>query len=83
MKKILFAIALVMTVSFGANAQSDGFFGNWSDNSERTYNTGSLPSAPDSPLGTESSEAAPVGSGLLIMAALGAGYVIKKKVSSK
>ena len=31
MKKILFAIALIITLGFTATAQNDGFFSNWDD----------------------------------------------------
>ena len=76
MKKILFAIAFVMMVVI-ANAQSDSFFK--SDNS----NAGSgnreefgmaLPSH-----GATDDQQAPLGSGILVLTALGAGYAIARR----
>ena len=75
MKKILFAIALVMTMSFCANAQTDG----WFQPNDRGFretggdiNTG-MPSAHGMDV------EAPLGSGLIILGALGAGYAMLKK----
>ena len=81
MKKILFAIALIITLSLTANAQySDGFFSDWDNGLDRT-GTGNdigfvLPTNHGNGLDTPS---APLGSGLLILTALGAGYALKKK----
>ena len=80
MKKILLTIAILMTMAFSANAQSDAFF-NWNDADNETYRyndngiTFNLPTAH----GIEYDDNAPLGSGLLILTALGAGYAIKKK----
>ena len=84
MKKIIFALALVMTMNFCANAQTDGFF-NWNyniENSDRYIDVDnsiyfSLPAAH----GYENDTNAPLGSGLLILTVLGVGYTIKKKRS--
>ena len=75
MKKILFAIALLMVLSFGASAQSDGFFrstdeGGYS-NREASF---VLPNAHGET--GDQSATVPVGSGLLILTAMGAGYAI-------
>ena len=81
MKKILFAIALIITLSLTANAQySDGFFNDWDNGFDRT-GTGNeigfvLPVSHGNGLDTPS---APLGSGLLVLTALGAGYALKKK----
>ena len=81
MKKILFTIALIITLSLTATAQySDGFFNDWDNGFDRT-GTGNeigfvLPSSHGNGLDTPS---APLGSGLLILTALGAGYALKKK----
>ena len=82
MKKFLFSIALTITISFGANAQylgmSDSFFNDW-DDSDRFSEGGFsfvLPASHGNGLDTPS---APLGSGLLILTALGAGYALKKK----
>ena len=77
MKKILLVLSLVITIGFGANAQSDSFFK--SDNS----NAGSgnreefgmaLPSH-----GATDDQQAPLGSGILVLTALGAGYAIARR----
>lgn len=76
MKKILLAIAFVMMISFGANAQRDGFFSTW-DNNDRDLNSSDihLPSEHYN----NTNNPAPLGSGLLVLTAFGAGYVIRKK----
>ncbi|MBP5643874.1 MAG: hypothetical protein J6X10_06580 [Bacteroidales bacterium] len=78
MKKLLFAIALIITMSLGANAQKDGFFGSNADNEDvyRNLEDGiALPNVH----GSSSDFDAPMGSGLLIMTALGAGYALRRK----
>ena len=77
MKKILLAIALVVTMGFCANAQTDGFFNkfdNGYDNREDGPSFG-LPSAH----GYDTDQNAPLGSGLVILTALGAGYAVARK----
>lgn len=86
MKKILFAIVIVLTICLTANAQGrDGFFNN-SDNDN--YNRGIndeggliLPNAGGLVNGGEygNDEPAPIGSGLLVLTALGAGYALYRK----
>ena len=80
MKKIILAIALFAAV--GANAQNDGFFTS-SYNFEQNRSTPgagywadeiSLPGH-----GSTTSQAAPVGSGLLVLAGLGVAYAMRKK----
>ena len=91
MKKILFAIAIVLTIGFTANAQgrNDAFFNDWSnDGYNRTtgdpVNLGLvLPYTIDMGTNTEDPSAAPLGSGLLVLTALGAGYAIARKKSKK
>ena len=78
MKKILFAIAFVMMVSFGANAQSDGWFksGGEDNYSGRTEDPGfGLPGSH----GMTTDAPAPLGSGLIILGALGAGYAVARR----
>ena len=81
MKKILFAITLTITLGLTATAQySDGFFNDWDNGFDRT-GTGNeigfvLPASHGNGLDTPS---APLGSGLLVLTALGAGYALKKK----
>lgn len=84
MKKILFAIAIVLTISLTANAQGrESFFSDWgndgNDNGRNSYNI-VLPSAIEMNNGTTQSDpGAPLGSGLLILTALGAGYAVARK----
>lgn len=89
MKKILFAIAIVLTLGLTVNAQGrDGFFSSWNDDN---YNnrTGSGTGTPnivmpgDDIFGTnENGTGAPLGSGLLVLTALGAGYAVARKKRS-
>ena len=78
MKKLLFTIVLLITLSVATNAQNDVFF-KWNGNDEDdifrdvTTNGLVLPSTH----GDIHDYNAPVGSGLLILTALGAGYAIK------
>ena len=79
MKKILFAIAIVLMVSFTANAQRDGFFNDWEDVSNGLDRDNvSMPELP-SYHGLDDNQEAPLGSGLLVLTALGAGYALKKR----
>jgi hypothetical protein len=82
MKKIIFAIAIVMTIGLTANAQSgtDGFFGNYNDNGydNRDDISGTTPGLPTY-LGNSTDSPAPLGTGLLVMTALGAGYAVAKR----
>ena len=83
MKKIFITIAILMTMAFSANAQSDAFF-NWNDADNETYRyndngvTFNLPASH----GVDYDSNAPLGSGLLILAALSVGYATKKKKST-
>ena len=80
MKKILFAIAIVLTIGFTANAQGrDGFFSSWDNGySDRIVDPSTvdfnLPG--NTTLGNGQNEQAPLGSGLLVLTALGAGYAV-------
>ncbi|MCQ2309555.1 MAG: hypothetical protein MJZ78_06210 [Bacteroidales bacterium] len=76
MKKIVFTLAITLGLAFGASAQSDGFFGNWNNADNRDVN-GELPSLPNH--GLSDNQNAPLGSGLLILTALGAGYALSKR----
>ncbi len=82
MKKILFAIAIVLTIGITATAQNtDGFFTNWNagDYDNRTNNP-LLPATPTGEYGGLSGDVeAPIGSGLLILTALGIGYAVSRK----
>ena len=83
MKKILFATALVMTMGFAASAQyGDSYFKNWDNGiNDRTGAISDvLPANPGGGIGVYTTDQpAPVGSGLLILTALGAGYAVARK----
>lgn len=81
MKKILFAIAIVMTMGFCASAQSDSFF-KVNNADDYDYRTGvgneagfTLPAGH----GYDNDSTAPLGGGLLILTAFGAGYALRKR----
>ncbi len=80
MKKILFAIAIIMMLGMTANAQRDGFFGTY-DNYGGDRETNQYLAAPNH--GNEGyapgNGDAPLGTGLLILTALGAGYAVARK----
>ena len=78
MKKLLFTIALLITLSVATNAQNDGFF-KWNGNDEddifRDVTTSGL--VLPSTHGDIHNYNAPVGSGIAILTLLGVGYAIK------
>ena len=84
MKKIIFTIAIVLTMVLGASAQTDGFFkdGGSANDYSRT-GSGSDPALPRLPQGgvgaRDDDQTAPLGSGLLVLTALGVGYAAYKK----
>lgn len=83
MKKLLLTIAVVLTMGLCANAQyaggMDSFFNDWNDVSnglERDlFDIPNLPNAH----GYQDDASAPLGCGLLVLTALGAGYAIRKR----
>ena len=86
MKKIILAIAIVMTMGLGASAQrgSDGFF----NNSENYSNRGDMSNPtnlgmPGAAIGDQNNSSAPLGSGLLVLTALGAGYALKENYKKR
>lgn len=84
MKKIIFATAIMMMMAVNANAQRDTFFSDWYDeNSDIRTNGTNIPNLPNNDLilGGEfgNDVNAPIGSGLLILTALGAGYAVARK----
>ena len=81
MKKRLFAIALTISLGFGAKAQiemTDAFFNDW-EQSERLMDGGFSFVLPASHGFGEDTPSAPLGSGLLVLTALGAGYAVARK----
>ena len=85
MKKIILAIAIVLAVGLTANAQRggrDSFFNDWNDVSNGLDRDGGsgivMPGLPGSH-GLDDDINAPLGSGLLVLTALGAGYAVARR----
>lgn len=81
MKKILFTLALTITLGFTASAQynSDGFFKNWDDEERLDVGNGLNFVLPANHGFDTDANSTPLSSGLLILTALGAGYALKRK----
>ena len=85
MKKVLLSVALVLAMSFGASAQfggkSDSFFNDWDDvdNGLLRETKSDYPGMPTMHNSGSNESSTPLGSGLLILTALGAGYALTKK----
>ena len=80
MKKILFAIAIVLTLGLTANSQNknDAFVTDWDNGGWNR--TADMPAILGGTLGgLNGDQEAPLGSGLLVLTALGAGYAVAKK----
>ena len=85
MKKIILALALVMTMGFGAKAQfglGDAFFNDWATSDLIRSGGLLLPMLPGEH-GLLNDTPAPLGSGLFILGALGAGYAVAKRRRNK
>ena len=79
MKKILFALALIVTLSLTAGAQnSDAFVNDW-ENISRISDPGVFLLMPNTIIGDTSNSPAPLGSGLLVLTALGGAYAVSRK----
>lgn len=81
MKKILFAIAVVLTISFTANAQgkNDAFVTDWGT-ANNDWRDALIVTLPSGGLGNIDGDVpAPLGSGLLFLSALGVGYAVSRK----
>ena len=81
MKKIIFAIAIVLTIGLSVSAQSDGFFRGGDGGGNRTDISGTTPLLPGYGVGATNNDQSgvPLGSGLLVLTALGAGYAFSRK----
>ena len=84
MKKILLAVAIVLSMSLCSYAQynSDNFFMDWSDVSngiDNNDNFGNGLRDPGFPGHGGGNTPAPLGSGLIILGALGAGYAVARR----
>ena len=85
MKKILFSIALTITLGLTASAQShtDSFV-DWTDeNSGRDFVDDWAIVFPASHFTNTDQNGAPLGSGLLVLTALGAGYAVSTRRKNK
>ena len=79
MKKVFVTLSLVLTLDLGASAQSDAFF-SYSDveTPNRTVTeSGAMPGLPMRNQSTD--QTAPLGSGLLLLAGMGAAYALRRK----
>ena len=83
MKKIFFAIAIVLTLGLTANAQhrNDAFVTDWSASDYNRLGGSAFPAILSGQLGALEGDqpGAPLGSGLLVLTALGAGYAVARK----
>ena len=84
MRKALLTLVIVMTFGLCATAQSDGFFKN--SKNDGYSDRGGVPSDPLMPalpggsVGEyNSDQGAPLGSGILVLTALGAGYAVARR----
>ena len=81
MKKILFTIAIILTLGFNANAQrTDAIVNDWGMGSNNEWRDAIALTLPTGALGGINGDIdAPLGSGLLVLTALGAGYALTRK----
>ena len=80
MKNIIFIIVFIITMALTANAQSDVFFKLNSSEEDIYRNLDENVNLPTTHGNGIDHDAVPLGSGLLILSALGAGYALKKKL---
>ena len=78
MKKNILAIVFMFGLVLGANAQRDGFFGGYTVTDFERETAQANIGMPQLPIGSTQNESAPLGSGLLIISILGAGYATAK-----
>lgn len=87
MKKILLTIAVIMTISLSTNAQSDGFFStnnfDYFDYRNGIEIGNEIGFALPAGHGYDYDTNAPIGGGLIILTALGAGYAIHSRRNKK
>ena len=78
MKKVLVTLSLVITLGLGASAQSDAFF-SYSDVDNQQRKSGGLRTPGLQGQGQGGDQPAPLGSGLLLLAGMGAAYALRRK----
>lgn len=81
MKKIFLTFAVLFVMVFNVSAQSDGFFRDGAGSAGyRERGSGDMPIIPSGQPGAlHGDQGAPLGSGLLVLTALGAGYAVARK----
>ena len=81
MKKVLVTISLVLTLGLGASAQSDAFFSYSDVDNQQRNGVTVTPGMPGLNIhGDQSANPdAPLGSGLLLLAGMGAAYALRRK----
>lgn len=78
MKKLLITIVLLLTTATCLKAQGlDDFYIDWDNN--RNADPSTIIALPNAVIGSTSNSPAPLGSGLLILTALGTGYAVSRK----
>ena len=84
MKKILLALALTITLSLTASAQSyNDSFVDWTDSDAGRTSVDWAIVFPTSHFTNTDQNGAPLGSGLLVLTALGAGYAVSTRRKNK
>ncbi len=78
MKKVFFTLVLMVAMSLAANAQ-DGFFQGEGGSYDRDGGSGSTPNIGLPVHNQGADQPAPLGSGLLVLTAFGAGYALRKR----
>ena len=80
MKKTLLTIVVLMTMAFTATAQNDAFF-KWNDADNDMYRDidNGINFALPTSHGLDYDNTTPLGSGLLVLTALGAGYAAARR----
>ena len=79
MKRIVLSIALVLTLGLSVNAQSDGFFKSTYQDANEEARTGTGRALPGVPGFGDEDVDAPLGSGLLLLAGMGAAYALRRR----
>ena len=86
MKKILLVIAIIMTLGFGASAQGnmDAFINEWGNGVRgESIDPAIIIALPGWNIGSTENATTPLGSGLFILGALGAGYAVARRNKRK
>lgn len=83
-KYILTIITLLMCVSVNAQGRNDAFINDWAGSrSDDAISSGLIQALPAWGMFGQGENSEPLGGGLLILTALGAGYALKHKVDNQ